>query len=73
MDKAASTQGAAQEPVCRVGQNHTCIGTYGVHTAFLAMKSPYRRSYTVQVYGSGQAYLFASDLLIGHCTAPLYI
>ena len=27
--------------VCRVGQNHTCIGIYGVHTVFLAGKSPY--------------------------------
>ena len=30
----------------RVGQNHTIIGIYGVHTVFLAGKSPYIRSYT---------------------------
>ena len=40
----------------RVGQNHTCIGIYGVHTVFLAGKSPYIRSYTVQIYCSGQPY-----------------
>ena len=40
----------------RVGQNHTFIGIYGVHTVFLAGKSPYIRSYTVQIYGSGQPY-----------------
>jgi hypothetical protein len=38
----------------RVGQNHTFVGIYGVHTVFLAGKSPYIRSYTVQIYGSGQ-------------------
>jgi len=38
----------------RVGQNHTFIGIYGVYTVFLAGKSPYIRSYTVQIYGSGQ-------------------
>jgi len=38
----------------RVGQNHTFICIYGVHTVLLAGKSPYIRSYTVQIYGSGQ-------------------
>jgi hypothetical protein len=42
----------------RVGQNHTFIGIYGVHTAFLAGKSPYIRSYTVQIYGSDQSYTY---------------
>ena len=37
-----------------LGQNHTVIGIYGVYTVFLAGKSPYIRSYTVQIYGSGQ-------------------
>ena len=41
----------------RVGQNHTLIGIYGVHTVFLAGKSPYIRSYTVQIYNYGQPYL----------------
>jgi len=40
----------------RVGQNHTFIGIYGVHTESLAGKSLYIRSYTVQIYGSGQPY-----------------
>ena len=40
----------------RSGQNHTFIGMYGVYTVFLAGKSPYIRSYTVQIYGSGQPY-----------------
>jgi hypothetical protein len=43
--------------VSRVGQNHTCKGVYGVHTVFLAGKSPYIRSYTMCIYGSGQPYL----------------
>jgi hypothetical protein len=38
----------------RVGQNHTFLGIYGVHAVFLAGKSPCIRSYTVQIYGSGQ-------------------
>ena len=38
----------------RIGQNHTFIGIYGVHTVFLAGKSPYTWSLTVQIYGSGQ-------------------
>jgi hypothetical protein len=33
----------------RVGHNHTVLGIYGVHTVFLAGKSPYIRSYTVQI------------------------
>ena len=37
----------------RVGQSHTCIGIYGVHTVFLAGESPYIRSYTVCIYCSG--------------------
>ena len=37
---------------CRVGQNHIYI--YKVCTIFLAWKSPYIRSYTVHIYGSGQ-------------------
>jgi hypothetical protein len=32
------------------------IGIYGVYTVPLAGKSPYIRSYTVQIYGSGQPY-----------------
>jgi len=40
--------------MCRVGQNHTFIGIYGVHAVFLAGTLPYIRSYTVQVYSSGQ-------------------
>ena len=40
--------------VSRVAQNHTFIGMYGVHTVFLARKSPCIRSYTVQIYSSGQ-------------------
>jgi len=39
---------------CKVGQNHTFIGIYGVYMFFLAEESPYIRSYTVQIYGSGQ-------------------
>ena len=35
---------------CRVGQNHTYVGIYGVQMVFLAGKSPYIRSYTVQIY-----------------------
>jgi len=43
--------------MCRVGQNHTFIGIYGVFTVFLAGKSPYIRSYTVYVYGFGEPYV----------------
>jgi len=39
-----------------VGQSHTFIRVYGVYTVFLAGKSPYIRSYTVCIYGSGQPY-----------------
>ena len=52
------------QPLCalfftiRVGQNHIFIRIYGVHTVFLAGNSPYIRSYTVQIYGSGQPYIF---------------
>ena len=45
---------AVHAQICRVGQDHTFIGIYGVHAVFLAGKSPYIRSYTVQTYGSGQ-------------------
>ena len=38
----------------RVGQDHTFIGVYGVCTVFLAGESPYIRSYTVNIYVSGQ-------------------
>ena len=40
--------------IIRVGQNHTCIGKYGVCPVFLAGKSPFILSYTVRLYGSGQ-------------------
>ena len=46
-----------RSPVRKMQRNHTCIGIYVVHTAFLAGKSPYIRSYTVQIYGYGQLYL----------------
>jgi len=48
--------------VCRVGQIHTFIGItiYGVHAVFLAGNSPYIRSYTMQIYGSGQPYVYVS-------------
>ena len=36
--------------MCRVGQNHTFIGIYGVFTVLLAGKLPYIRSYTVCIY-----------------------
>jgi len=42
-----------------VGQNHTFIGIYGVYTVYLAGKSPYIWSYRVQIYGSGQPYIYA--------------
>jgi len=34
---------------CKVGQNHTFIRIYGVHTVFLTGTSPYIRSYTVYI------------------------
>jgi len=46
--------------VCGVGQNHTFIGIYGVHTVFLVRKSPCIRSYTVQMYNLGQPDIHAS-------------
>ena len=46
-----------ESSMCMVGQNHTFIGIYDVHTVFLAGKSPYIRSYTEQIYGSGQPYV----------------
>jgi hypothetical protein len=45
--------------IYRVGQNHTFLGIYSVYTVFLAGKSPYIRSYTVCIYGSGQPYICA--------------
>jgi len=36
---------------------HTYMRTYGVYTVFFAEKSPYIRSYTVCIYGSGQPYI----------------
>ena len=47
--------------ICRVGQNHTFIGMYGVYTVFLAGNSPYIRSFTVCIYGSGQPDTYAPD------------
>ena len=40
----------------RVGENHIFIRIYGVHTVFLAGKSPYIRSHTVCIYGSAKLY-----------------
>jgi len=45
-------------PVHEVGHNLTFIGIYGVHTVFSAGKSPCIRPYAVQMYGSGQPYLY---------------
>jgi hypothetical protein len=45
---------ALRQCMSRVGQKHTSIGIYNVHTVFVAGKSPYVRSYTMQIYGSGQ-------------------
>jgi hypothetical protein len=56
---AATTQGT-----CRAGQNHIYI--YGVHTAFLAGKSPNIRSYTVYIYSSGQPYIYGSGQIHNH-------
>jgi hypothetical protein len=50
---------------CRSGQNHTFIGMYGVHTVFLAEKPPYIRSYTLQIYGSGQPYADIVSMEVG--------
>ena len=50
--------------ISRVGQNHIFIRIYGVHTVFLAGKSPYIQSYTVQIYGSGQPYTYFVRLRI---------
>jgi hypothetical protein len=41
--------------MCRVGHNHIYI--YGVYTEILARNSPNLRSYTVEIYGSGQPYI----------------
>jgi len=38
----------------RVGQNYTFTGLYSVHKVFVTGKSPYIRSYTVCIHGSGQ-------------------
>jgi len=48
--------------IYRVGQNHIFIRIYGVHTVFLAGKSPYIWSYTVCIYGSGQPYVYKEIL-----------
>ena len=48
----------------RVGQNHIFIRIHGVHTVFLAEKSPYIRSYTEEIYGSGQPYLYTDTNFI---------
>ena len=37
--------GISPANINRVGQNHTFLGTNGVHTVFLAGESPYIRSY----------------------------
>jgi len=54
--------------ICRVGQNHTLIGIYGVYTVifavFLAGKSPYIRSYTLCIYGFGQPYVYVPKKLL---------
>jgi len=52
----AARDGRVDNELCRVDQNHIIIRIYGVHTVFLAGKSPYIRSYTVYIYGSGQPY-----------------
>jgi hypothetical protein len=48
--------------ICRVGQNHIYIYIYiyifGVHTVFLAWKSPNIRCIYMYIYGSGQPYVF---------------
>ena len=56
--------------ICRVGQNHTFIGIYGVHTVFLAGKSPYIRSYTACTYGSGQPYTYDLSVKGHHSAIP---
>jgi hypothetical protein len=38
------------------GPDHIFVRIYGVHTVFLAGKSPYIRSYKVRINGSGQPY-----------------
>jgi hypothetical protein len=40
--------------MCRVGQNHIFTRIHAVHTVNFAEKSPYIRSYTVDIYGCGQ-------------------
>ena len=57
--------------ICRVGQNHIFVRIYGVHTVFLAGESPYIRSYTVCIYGSGQPYVYVEfwpTLSISECS-----
>jgi hypothetical protein len=44
----------AHHDIPRAGQNHKFIRIYGVRTVLLAGKSPYIRSHTVRIYGSGQ-------------------
>jgi hypothetical protein len=63
---------ARNELLCtsRVGQNHTFIGKHSVHTVLFAGNLPYIRSYTVQMYCSGQPYaclVCASAQATDHC------
>ena len=41
----ADQYSASLRSMCRVGQNHTFVGVYGVQTVFLAGKSPYIHTY----------------------------
>ena len=58
----------------RVGPNHTFLGINGVRTVLLAGNSPYIRSYTVQIHGSGQTYacVFLIDIHTGPST-PFFV
>jgi len=49
---------------CRAGQDHIYY-IYGVCTVFLAGKSPNIRSYTAYIYGSGQPYAHALQVVRG--------
>jgi hypothetical protein len=63
----------------RVGQNHIyvrCIyGVWGreftTYTVFLASKSPYIRSNTVHVHGSGQPYKHSRAASLARCQSEL--
>jgi len=56
----ASSPPSSVDPSCcktiQVFQNHKFIGIYGARTIFSAGKSPYIRSRTVCIHGSGQPY-----------------